>query len=242
MTQLLSLIKQSTLFSDLPEESVLQEILPHGQLRKYQKEQSLIVPQEQVDHFGLILKGRVHILHLFSSGSSSLMNVVLPGSFVGLDLVATKRRSSPYYAIAASLTQVFYLPGDLITRPGILQEPLRISCLERLLFIISNENMKKEYRLAILSQKGIRERVITYLTMQSSRLHSSTFQIPFSRDEMASYLCVNRSALSHELSLMQREGLISFRKNVFTLHHDILSVSSFQIQLSKDTEETTIPD
>ena len=83
---------------------------------------------------------------------------------------------------------------------------------------ISNGNIKKEYRLAILSQKGLRERILTYLTMQASRRQTTAFAIPFSREELAAYLCVNRSALSRELSLMQEEGLITFQKNHFRLH------------------------
>ena len=35
---------------------------------------------------------------------------------------------------------------------------------------------------------------------------------------MADYLNLDRSALSKELSAMQRDGLISFSKNQFTLH------------------------
>ena len=78
--------------------------------------------------------------------------------------------------------------------------------------------MKKEYRLAILSQNGLRERITTYLTMQASRRQKTAFTIPYSREELAAFLCVNRSALSHELSRMQSEGLITFRKNYFCLH------------------------
>ena len=77
--------------------------------------------------------------------------------------------------------------------------------------------MKKEYRLAILSQKGLRDRIVTYLTMQAGRLGKTSFDIPFSREELAAFLCVNRSALSKELSLMQEDGLIRFRKNHFTI-------------------------
>jgi len=77
------------------------------------------------------------------------------------------------------------------------------------------------YRFAILSRKGLRERIETYLTMQASRRQTQTFTIPFSREELAAFLCVNRSTLSHELSKMQQEGLISFRKNEFTLHMNI---------------------
>ena len=53
--------------------------------------------------------------------------------------------------------------------------------------------------------------------MQADKKQSPAFEIPFSREGMAAYLCMNRSALSHELSRMQQEGIISFRKNRFTL-------------------------
>ena len=86
-----------------------------------------------------------------------------------------------------------------------------------LLTILSDGNLRKHYRLAILAQRGLRDRVLVYLTMQAERRGTPTFRIPFSREELAAFLCVNRSALSHELSRMEAEGLIRFRKNEFTL-------------------------
>ena len=44
---------------------------------------------------------------------------------------------------------------------------------------------------------------------------SSIFKIPFSREQMAEYICADRSALSRELSRMKREGLIDYHKNMF---------------------------
>ena len=43
-------------------------------------------------------------------------------------------------------------------------------------------------------------------------------RLPFDRQQMADYLGVERTALSKELGKMQREGLITFRKNEFFLH------------------------
>ncbi len=43
------------------------------------------------------------------------------------------------------------------------------------------------------------------------------FNLPFDRSDMAVYLGVNRSALSRELSLMKKEGIIDFYKNSFSL-------------------------
>ena len=39
------------------------------------------------------------------------------------------------------------------------------------------------------------------------------------RSTMADYLGVERTALSRELSRMQRDGVLSFHKNRFLLHH-----------------------
>ncbi|WP_288893921.1 helix-turn-helix domain-containing protein [uncultured Megasphaera sp.] len=50
------------------------------------------------------------------------------------------------------------------------------------------------------------------------RQHSTSFSLPFNRQELADYLSVDRSALSSELSKMQKEGLLSYHKEAFTLH------------------------
>ena len=105
----------------------------------------------------------------------------------------------------------------MLTDQAYLDVQWNLKIVENALKLISHENMRKEYRLAILSRKGLRERILTYLMMQSGRRKKATFTIPFTREELASFLCVNRSAMCHELSLMQQEGLISFRKNEFTL-------------------------
>jgi CRP-like cAMP-binding protein len=44
-----------------------------------------------------------------------------------------------------------------------------------------------------------------------------SFDIGMDREQLAQYLGVNRSALSHELSVMRREGLIDFTKSRFKL-------------------------
>lgn len=217
MESLALILQKTELFTDLSPDIIQREIIPHGHFQEYQKGQFLIAPQQKVEKFGILLSGKVHILHIFADGSQSLMSDVTTGEIVGADLVCTRSQISPYHAMAAATTQLFYLPILILTRPGILNETVRLSCLGHMLTLISNENMKKEYRLAILSQKGLRERILTYLRMQAARRGEDTFAISFSREELAAFLCVNRSALSHELSVMQQEGLIRFHKNEFTV-------------------------
>lgn len=213
----LSALKECRLFRDLSPETLERELLPRGKLRDYEKQQLLIAPGDQVDWFAVVLRGKVQISQIFSDGTSSLMDALGPGHTLGTDLICTRSRRSPYYAAAAAPLGVLRFPGAMLLEPGTLPEETRLILWRNLLTLLSDDSLRKHYRLAILAQRGLRDRVLVYLAMQAERRGTTTFRIPFSREELAAFLCVNRSALSHELSLMEAEGLIRFRKNEFTL-------------------------
>ena len=212
-----SILRQCRLFRDLPPGILEGALLPRGRLREFEKQAVLIAPGDRVDWFAIVLRGKAQISQIFSDGTSSLMDALGPGYPLGTDLICTRSRRSPYYAIAAGPLQILQFPGTLLLEPGALPEETRMVLQRNLLTILSDSNLRKHYRLAILAQRGLRDRVLVYLTMQAERRGTHTFRIPFSREELAAFLCVNRSALSHELSLMEAEGLIRFRKNEFTL-------------------------
>lgn len=217
MDQLIRMMQESILFSNLSEETIEKEILPHGRIQDVPKGNHLISFQEKADYFGVVLSGKFNLLHIYGNGNFGIMGVLEPGDLLGIDLMYTRSRISPYYAQAMQQTRVLLFPVDMILSRGWLPELTRLTVLEKLLMLISDENMRKEYRLAILFQKGLRDRIMTFLTMQANKRHSDTFSVPFTRDEMASYLCVNRSCLSHELSMMEQEGILKFCRNTFTL-------------------------
>lgn len=71
-------------------------------------------------------------------------------------------------------------------------------------------------RMEIVGLKSVRAKVTRYLEAFVPR-HDQEFTIPFNREELADFLCVERSALSHELSRMKKEGLIDYKKNKFKI-------------------------
>ena len=217
MENLLPVLKKSKLFCALPEEVLRQSVLSQGTLRTFPKQTIILSPQEQLNWFGIIVEGKVHISQIFANGTNSLMGTLRPTFILGIDLICTQSRRSPYYAIAAKDTRILTFPAELVLQPGLLPDAHWLDVCRRLMTLLSHENIRKHYRLAILSQRGLRNRILTYLVMQSERQNTNSFWVPFSREELADFLCVNRSALSHELSLMEQEGLIRFHKNQFIL-------------------------
>ena len=72
-------------------------------------------------------------------------------------------------------------------------------------------------RVLHTSPKSIRKRLLSYFSECIKRTGSYEFDIPYNRQQLADYLNVERSALSNELSLMQRDGLIRYEKNHFAV-------------------------
>ena len=65
---------------------------------------------------------------------------------------------------------------------------------------------------------GAGDKILTFLSMEARRQGSATFVLPLNRTEMAEYLCINRSAMTRELSALKKEGLIDIDRDRFTLY------------------------
>ena len=72
-------------------------------------------------------------------------------------------------------------------------------------------------KLEHMTKRTTREKLLSYLSSEARRSGSSSFDIPFNRQQLADYLSVDRSAMSNELCHLRDEGLISFQKNHFTV-------------------------
>ena len=83
--------------------------------------------------------------------------------------------------------------------------------------VIAAKNILMNEKMRLLSCKTTKEKLMTYLNDYSERVGKSKFKIPFSRNELADFLSVDRSAMSRELSRLREEGYIRYNKNEFEL-------------------------
>ena len=83
--------------------------------------------------------------------------------------------------------------------------------------IIANKNRDLMRKVEVVSKRTIREKVLTYLSIQAQIQGVRYFEIPLGRVELAEYLCVDRSALTRELAKMKEDGLIDYDRNSFRM-------------------------
>jgi CRP-like cAMP-binding protein len=88
---------------------------------------------------------------------------------------------------------------------------------QKLPILIMNNAIKLNTRIELLTKKSIRDKLLTYFNILSSRTFSKTFSIPFTLTDLADYLSVDRSAMMRELSHLKEEGFIKKNGNKITL-------------------------
>ncbi|SCZ79462.1 Crp/Fnr family transcriptional regulator [Acidaminobacter hydrogenoformans] len=217
MEDIITILTQTKLFQDLSSSTIKHSLMPHSNIRSFNPKECVIELLKPINSIGIILEGNLHTIQVFYDGSISLVDKLLPSYILGCDLICTKTKKAPYSVLSATASKVIFFPASLFLEPGNIIESERSKIVSHLLTHISQINMRNYYRNAILSQNSLRGRLMTYLSMQARRQNTPSFTIPFTREEMASFLCVNRSALSNELSKLKREGLLDYKKNQFTL-------------------------
>lgn len=89
--------------------------------------------------------------------------------------------------------------------------------IRNLLAELAEKNLLQNEKLTHMGQRTTRGKLMSYLSAEAQRLGRYEFDIPFSMQQPADYLAVERSGLSLELGKMQKDGLLESHKNHFVL-------------------------
>lgn len=190
-----------------------------GRIKSYQKNEIVISEESEVRDVGVLLSGEMCKVRYFSDGTEQMVQKLQKSYMVGLEIAVSMKKTSPYSMYASQPSEVFWFPVRCLEEPGILEETDRIHLYRRIVYFLANEDIRKYRKIEILSSGSVREKIEKYLRIQKIRYQSNEFDIDFNREELASYLGLNRSVLSHELKNMEKDGLLTVRKNHFILHH-----------------------
>lgn len=181
----------------------------------YEKNAILFRAGQPVHACALVLSGALRAEAVNAAGEHTLMAWHGPGALVGDVLMSTPGSVSPVYVIAAEAATVLFLPFSQMMGGCPECCPSHQRLRENLIGEIAQKYWAQRRRLGYLSVNSLRGRIAMYLLDRSGG--EATFSLGLSRENMADYLCVNRSALSRELARMKQEGLIDYYRDTFRL-------------------------
>ncbi len=218
MKEYFSVLRTSRLFEGIPENeiSVMLTCLD-AQKKSYPKDAYVLRDGDTVDSIGLILSGNVLIIQEDIWGNRNILSktgagqtfaaafACAPGSKLNVDVVT----ETPAAVLFLNVKRI------LTICPSACSHHRRI--IQNLVGELAGKNLCLNSKLTHMGQRTTRAKLMSFFSAEVKRLGTYEFDIPFSRQQLADYLGVERSGLSSELGKMRDEGLIEFHKSHFVI-------------------------
>lgn len=184
--------------------------------RRYTRGSLILHTGDLVHELGVVLRGCVMIESLDLLGNRSFVNFIQAGQCFA-ETYALCGEPLMVDAVCAEDAEILFLDLTAVMCERNRRKPWYPAFMSELLTMTAQKNLALFDRIFCTTPKGIRARLLTYLSGQAVRAKAASFSIPFNRQELADYLNLDRSALSKELCKMRDEGILRFRKNHFVL-------------------------
>ncbi|MGI6212391.1 MAG: Crp/Fnr family transcriptional regulator [Anaerovoracaceae bacterium] len=214
----LEVIQKSEIFKGI-DKSELEALLPCllEQKRRYQKGESIFRTGDRIIKIGLLLAGTAHIERYDYWGNRHIVTALRPGDIFGESYAASPGSIMNVSVAADEDLSVLFLDLSKALHMCTSACPFHARLIDNLVSLLAGRNLMLNEKLTYVTQHTLRDKILSYLSAESVRQHSSYFDIPFDRQQMADYLNAERSALSNELSKLRADGIIDFQKNHFRL-------------------------
>lgn len=188
-----------------------------GGARAYEKGEYMLHADDPCAWVGIVCMGSAHVVQEDFWGNRSLLARLGPGDIFGEAFACAGVASLPVGVVAAERCSVRLLRADKLCAPCSNACPGHTRLMQNLLVLLAHKNVTLTRKIAHLTRRGTREKVLSYLSEQARLAGCAQFDIPFTRQELADYLSVDRSALSAVLCALRDEGTLRFRRNHFHL-------------------------
>lgn len=183
----------------------------------YDKGGIIILESDSVKRVGVVISGAVHMVKEDIWGNNTLVAHIGVGEIFGETFVFGSIDRSAVTFTAAENSEIAFLNFDKVVHSCGQSCPHHRKLADNMIHMIADKNLRLMEKIEITSKKTLREKILSYLSVQSQRCGKTYFEIPLGRVELANYLCADRSALTRELNTMRDEGIIDFDKNTFRI-------------------------
>lgn len=188
-----------------------------GRETAFGRGETILKPGSPAEDVGIVLSGAVRVVRDDYDGNRAIQAQLEPGELFGETFACAGVARLPVAVEGAASGRA------LLIRLGRIMQPCASACgfhsrmVTNLLHELAAKNLQLNRKLEITSRRSIREKLMTYLHFQARQAGSDRFTIPFDRQGLADYLCVERSALSAEIGRLRREGVLESEKSSFIL-------------------------
>lgn len=184
----------------------------------YTKNSYITIGGEPFTGLGVLLTGEAAVIKESVAGNRTIMTVLRAGNIFGEMIAFSGRKNWPASVFAQTACSVIYLPPDKITGNCTNACAGHTQLIKNMLAILSEKALLLNRKVEYLTISSMRGKISTYLLEQWKLTGNKVFNLALSRNDLADFLNVSRTALSREMGRMRDEGLLEFYRASFKIN------------------------
>ncbi len=188
-----------------------------AQIKHYKEEEYVFLSGDQINYIGIVFTGVLEIMKENLAGNKHILAMVGPSDMFAEGIVCTSRRISPVSVRVKEDADVLFIPYEKMIKSCGNTCSFHLSLIQNMMVILGEKNFILNRKLELLTLKGMREKLASYLLSVSNDRGSDMFQINLNRTDLADYLNVSRTSMCRELARMKDEGILDYYSNSFKL-------------------------
>ena len=184
----------------------------------YRRQDVILLEGQPVPAVGIVLSGSVQIVKEDYMGNRNILAELASGNLFAESYACVQAKRLPVTVLSVTDSEVLWIDYGRIVSTCSRACRFHNRLIENMLKIIASKNIALSRKIEHVSKRTTQEKILAYLSDEAEKFGKDEFDIPFSRQEMADYLCVDRSAMSGELGKLKSEGILTFHRNHFKLN------------------------
>ena len=216
MKKYLPILKNSPFFKGLTDNEILSVLhCVEAVTVSKEKDSYIFRVADSTQVMGLVLSGCVLIIQEDLWGHRNILSKCHAGDFFGEPYAASPGAVLNISVVADEDCEIVFLNIQklLVTCPTACGHHQKL--IRNLVSVLANKILILNDKITHVGKRTTREKLLSYLSAESIRHSSLSFDIPFDRQQLADYLCIDRAAMSTEISKLQKEGFIKTHRNHF---------------------------
>ena len=211
-------LKKSPLFYGIREDELYTLIkCCGGEEAEFERGEPLFRMGESLYRIMILLEGSVEIEREDFWGKKRILKILGEGESFGAVYACSRTAVLPVSLTAVESSRALFLDYQRMCSFCTLACSFHTRLIQNFLRLVSEESAYMENRLWHMSAGTTREKLLSYLSEAAIEQGSREIDLKLSRQELADYLAVDRSAMSSELGKLKKEGILDFKKNHFEL-------------------------
>jgi len=214
----LQILKKCPLFYQIDDRNLLRMLTCLGaRVVSFDKKYTIFAEGTSARYIGVMLSGAAQIFQFDYYGNRSILGGIGVGEVFGEAFACAEVSSIPVTVVASEDSEVMLIDCGHVLHTCQNHCGFHQQLIYNLMRDLATKTIFFHQRIEITSKRTTREKLMAYLLFQAKNQGSTSFEIPFDRQELADFLEVDRSGLSVEIGKLRREGVIENKKNRFVL-------------------------